>query len=242
MQITYLYVKTHRKTGLKYLGKTKSTDPHSYKGSGGIWKSHIKEFGYDVETVILRECHSNQEVNKWGRHYSELWNIVESAEWANQIPETGGGGCYSEQSRKRISDKLKGRPKPPRTKIHTKRQAEKLRGRPNPKTAKGLRKWYAGNPDRSKALEKLSKSLKEWYIDNPGKSHTKALKTWDGIYKKDYEKYKMAVSFIADGKTNREITKLMKIDWSTCNKLRTKSHRVFELFPEFKQLMSTNVL
>jgi hypothetical protein len=73
-------------------------------------------------------------------------------------------------------------------------------------------------------------------------SHTKALKTWDGIYKKDYEKYKMAVSFIAEGKTNREITKLMKIDYATCNKLRTKSHRVFELFPEFKQLMSAEVL
>ena len=77
---------------------------------------------------------------------------------------------------------------------------------------------------------------------NPEMSHIKALKTWDGIYKKDYEKYKMAVSFIAEGKTNREITKLMKIDYATINKLRTASHRVFELFPEFKQLMGTEVL
>ena len=52
----------------------------------------------------------------------------------------------------------------------------------------------------------------------------------------------MAVSFIAEGKTNREITKLMKIDYATINKLRTASHRVFELFPEFKKLMGTEVL
>ena len=29
-------VKTHNKTGLKYLGKTISTDPHLYQGSGTL--------------------------------------------------------------------------------------------------------------------------------------------------------------------------------------------------------------
>lgn len=39
----YLYLKTHNKTGLKYLGKTVSVDPHLYQGSGTIWRRHIKK-------------------------------------------------------------------------------------------------------------------------------------------------------------------------------------------------------
>ena len=45
--IIYLYVKTHRKTGLKYLGKTKK-DPFVYQGSGVHWKNHLNKHGYDV--------------------------------------------------------------------------------------------------------------------------------------------------------------------------------------------------
>lgn len=87
----YLYVKTHNKTGLKYLGKTTMSDPHAYTGSGADWKKHLKEHGEDYTTEIIRECRTNQELNKWGRYYSELWNVVGSPEWANRIPETGGG-------------------------------------------------------------------------------------------------------------------------------------------------------
>ena len=48
MTIYYLYVKTHRITGLKYLGKTKQ-DPYKYRGSGVYWTSHIKKHGYLVD-------------------------------------------------------------------------------------------------------------------------------------------------------------------------------------------------
>ncbi|MFY8212591.1 MAG: hypothetical protein ACOVLB_08010, partial [Candidatus Nanopelagicus sp.] len=109
----WLYVKQHNETGLKYFGKTTSKDPHKYKGSGLIWKEHIKQHGYDVTTEIIRECKSKQEVKQWGKYYSTLWNIVESDEWANKIPETGGGN-YSGFSQKRldaISATLKGIPK-----------------------------------------------------------------------------------------------------------------------------------
>ena len=91
MTIYYLYVKTHKKTGMKYLGKTTQADPHAYPGSGKDWKAHLKEHGVEYSTEILHECTSNKELAEWGRHYSELWNIVKSTEWANKIPETGGG-------------------------------------------------------------------------------------------------------------------------------------------------------
>lgn len=91
----YLYVKTHNKTGLKYLGKTKSSDPHLYQGSGSYWTNHIKKHGYDVTTEIIKECSSKEELKKWGSHYSKLWNVVRSKEWANLKEETGDGGDTS---------------------------------------------------------------------------------------------------------------------------------------------------
>jgi hypothetical protein len=42
MKLLTLYKKTHRKTGLKYLGYT-SRDPFSYTGSGKYWSRHLKK-------------------------------------------------------------------------------------------------------------------------------------------------------------------------------------------------------
>lgn len=99
----YLYKKTHRETGLKYLGKTVSKDPYSYPGSGVYWASHLEKHGNNVETEILKECQSEQELKYWGEYYSRLWNVVESNEWANLIEEAGSGGRWSNQSKKKLS-------------------------------------------------------------------------------------------------------------------------------------------
>ena len=58
----YLYIKTHNKTGLKYLGKTTAKDPHKYHGSGADWRTHLKEHGIDYTTEIVRECQTNKEL------------------------------------------------------------------------------------------------------------------------------------------------------------------------------------
>jgi hypothetical protein len=92
--IIYLYKKTHNITGLKYLGKT-TQDPFKYKGSGTYWSNHINKHGYDVTTEVLKECQSVDELKEWGIYYSDLWNIVESKEWANIRPESGDGGDTS---------------------------------------------------------------------------------------------------------------------------------------------------
>jgi hypothetical protein len=104
----YLYVKTHLKTGLKYLGKTTKSDPHLYPGSGRRWKLHLKKHGYDYDTEILKECQSEEELKFWGIYYSQLWNIVEDPQWANLTEETGSGGKtvenfkHSEETKERI--------------------------------------------------------------------------------------------------------------------------------------------
>lgn len=92
----YLMVKTHQKTGLKYLCKT-TKDPFKYTGSGIYWIQHLRRYGYNITTEIIKVCSTKEELSYWGRHYSKLWNIVNSQDdfgnkiWANIIPETGGG-------------------------------------------------------------------------------------------------------------------------------------------------------
>jgi hypothetical protein len=107
----YLYVKTHNKTGLKYLGKTISNDPYSYQGSGTVWKRHIKKHGYDVTTEILLQTTDPKELKEVGIYYSNLWNIVESKDFANIVPEMGDGGAqlWTAESRQKLSKANKGR-------------------------------------------------------------------------------------------------------------------------------------
>ena len=241
-------VKTHNITGLKYLCQTSKQDPYKYKGSGIDWKIHLNKFGFHVNTEILAECYTKEELTSLGRYYSKLWNIVDGQDdygnkiWANRIPETGGGATHTPERKELFRQQQLGKKKPPRTKQHTERQAATTRGKSNPKTAFGLRKYFDSKPDRSSIVEKQSTSLKEWYQCNPNQASKKANKTWDSRVIRDYEKYKTAVSFIVEGKTNRQITKLMKIDSATINKLRSREHRVFSLFPVLIELMGAEVL
>lgn len=87
-----LYVKTHNETGLKYLGYTKQKAYHKYAGSGTYWKLHLRKHGRDYSTEIIKECQSKEEIKESGKHYSSIWNVVESNDWANLKPETGEGG------------------------------------------------------------------------------------------------------------------------------------------------------
>jgi hypothetical protein len=88
----YLYVKTHNRTNMKYLGKTSSKNPYTYKGSGKYWKNHIKKHGYDVTTIILLCAKCEKEISETGVFFSKLFNVVESKEWANLKEEKGDGG------------------------------------------------------------------------------------------------------------------------------------------------------
>lgn len=111
-----LYVKTHNVTGLKYLGQTKKENVHKYKGSGKIWRDHLIEHGDDVSTQILVQSEDKSTIAFWGRYYSDKWNIVESTQWANLIPETCGGGYINVENNKRMSIERKGVPKSEETK------------------------------------------------------------------------------------------------------------------------------
>jgi uncharacterized protein YbdZ (MbtH family) len=90
-----LYLKTHLKTGLRYLGYTTKVGAafKNYTGSGDRWLRHINKHGYNVKTEILLKTKDSSELKEKGLYYSKLWNIVEDRSFANNIPEEGTGGA-----------------------------------------------------------------------------------------------------------------------------------------------------
>jgi len=233
--LIYLYIKTHKKTGFKYLGKTSSTDPHKYKGSGLLWRQHLAEHGPYYDTEILRECHSNEELSHWGRYYSKLWNVVEDCGWANRIPETGGGGNHTPERKELFRKQQLGKKKPSRTPEHTENQASTTRGRPNPKVSLAL----SGRTRPLEVIEKQRQSTKQWCIDNPEILKSRAEKTWKIRYTANYNKYKTILELLNRNLTITEIQKDIKADYATIKKLKTGKHRILSIFPELKQLLSS---
>lgn len=124
-------IKTHNKTGLKYLCKCKNRDPIKYRGSGIRWSNHLAVHGKDdFSTEIIKEFKSNLELSQYATKLSEDLDVANSEQFANLVPETGGGGStvgsnatkgrrWSEESKLRLSralrssDKMKNRnPRP----------------------------------------------------------------------------------------------------------------------------------
>lgn len=107
---TYLMIKRHSVTGLKYFCKTVSKKPYTYKGSGTFWKRHLKihDSSY-VETIWCELFTDKESLVEFATFFSEEFDIVNSKEWANLIVEDGLTGFLSENSKniqeKRILEK-----------------------------------------------------------------------------------------------------------------------------------------
>lgn len=89
-----LMIKTHNTTGLKYLCYTQSegTKYENYKGSGVLWKKHLKKYGEDISTELIFESESYEDFKIEAIAKSHEWDVVESTEWANLKIEEGDGG------------------------------------------------------------------------------------------------------------------------------------------------------
>ena len=106
---TYLYIKQHSVTGLKYFGKTTKSNPYKYLGSGTHWIRHIKKHGKEfVKTIWLSEPYIDSSITEVALLISEHWDIVNSKEWANLMPENGlNGGANSPESIQKMLDTRK---------------------------------------------------------------------------------------------------------------------------------------
>ena len=99
---TYLCIKQHSITELKYLCKTQQSHEGmlKYKGSGKYWKNHLKMHGRkQVETLWYCLFYKKEEIEKFALMCSKQWNIVEAKDkngkkiWANLMFENGFDGA-----------------------------------------------------------------------------------------------------------------------------------------------------
>lgn len=90
---TYLYIKKHKVTGLKYFGKTTGTEQFllkKYKGGGTVWNRHLKKHGTEyVETIWYELFSDKDKLVEFALFFTEEADIVNSKLWANVKPEDG---------------------------------------------------------------------------------------------------------------------------------------------------------
>jgi len=92
---TFLLIKEHLDTGLKYLCKHVASsflECQKYKGSGTYWKRHLKKHGTNIKTTCLFVTEDEKEFRKVAKQYSIKFDVVNSNEWANLCNEEGQGG------------------------------------------------------------------------------------------------------------------------------------------------------
>lgn len=111
---TWLMIKQHKITGLKYFCKTSLYDPVTYLGSGTYWGRHLEEHGPHVETLWYQLFNDKEEIMNYALSFSRENNIVNALDengrkiWANLIPENGidGGGNIGMPMLQEHKDKL----------------------------------------------------------------------------------------------------------------------------------------
>ena len=84
-----LMIKTHCVTGLKYLCITKRENYEEYLGSGTYWTNHLEKHGKSITTELIYQTEDYKDFVDRCNHYSMLYDVVYSKEWANLVPETG---------------------------------------------------------------------------------------------------------------------------------------------------------
>lgn len=154
---TYLYVKTHKITGLKYFGKTVSDNYYEYKGSGMLWMKHLEKHGFEIDTEIVGYFTDKDECEKFAIKFSRDNDIVKSQEWANLMIENGlcGGDIMSGKSDLEKSVIIEKR------KItHSKKSKEELE-ESRLKNSNSIKKFIKENPEvRKQNCEKIVSARK----------------------------------------------------------------------------------
>ena len=170
---TYLYIKQHNITGLKYFGKTTKLDPIEYLGSGQYWLKHLDKHGKDITTIWCQLYENKDELVEFALRFSKEQNIVESRDsngkkiWANLIDENGLHGFpigqeRTAQHRRNLSKAQLGKPKNRSTEVKAIAAAKasaKLKGRKKPLGfGKQVSEKQVGLVRSNEAKEKMQKA------------------------------------------------------------------------------------
>lgn len=224
---TYLYIKTHNVTGLKYFGKTTSNRKR-YRGSGHYWVNHIKKHGYDVTTEIIGYFTDQDECVNFAIDFSIKNNVVESSLWANEKIENGLDGGDT-TSFKTLEEKQKILEKRKQTiDSKTPQELEEIKK----KNSDSVKKYIDENPDtRQRAAKKIVESRrnngKPWHSEETKKNIGKNNKSGT-------EEVRKQISKTLTGRKNPEHSRRM----SEKTGLDNKNTRVFEVISPSGEIVS----
>ena len=201
--MTYkLMIKTHNLTGLKYLCITKRANWQDYLGSGTRWNRHLKKHGNDISTELLFESDDYSTFVEVCYYYSDLFDVANSSEFANVVPEYGYENDYrkpniavwwdyaSDEEKALVYRKRSNTLKQTNESY---RQVEYSPNKRNPKIT------YNHDPYNVKA-KKLSKSTKTWwdsfsYEERVDMTSDMRQKSLDFFSDKESDEYKEYVEF-----------------------------------------------
>lgn len=157
--VGYIYLITDTTNNKKYTGKHHyhiegELDPN-YHGSGVIIKNIYKKRPETLKEEYIKTCYSEEEMNSDEQYYIEVFDTL----WPNgyNLTKGGNGGVPSEETRKKISNSLKGKPMSEEQK---KKMSETLIGEKNP---------FYGKHHSYETKKKISNSLKGKPSPNKGK-------------------------------------------------------------------------
>jgi len=175
---TYLYIKEHSVTKLKYFGKT-TKDPEIYLGSGKYWKRHIKKYGKE-HVVNIWYClfFDKQEIIHFANTFSILNNITESDQWANLCDENGTDGgdhfsSLSDEQKKEILIKISRRSSQQVHSLERRRKSsERMKG--------NAFRFKMGNPSRTgqKQSPEERKKKSDALLGEKNHNYGKSLPEW----------------------------------------------------------------
>lgn len=196
-----IYLRTNLVNGKQYVGQTKNFKQRQYNWYNTNWEyagkyiNHARgKYGTDsFDFSILKECENIEETNFWEQYYIELLNTkVPNGYNLTDGGEGSIGYIVSDETRKKISESVKGEKngffgkhhseetkekisKANKGRTHTNEAKEKMKGRNSPMKGKHhsdeTKKKLSGNR-KGKHYPKLSEALKGKKPWNLGISHS----------------------------------------------------------------------
>jgi hypothetical protein len=184
---TWLYIKQHNQTGLKYFGKTTCEDPVKYSGSGEYWLAHLRKHGKDISTIWCHLYLDKETLVEEAVSFSLSHNIINDTDqngkkiWANKILENGLGTpkganagvkkIFTDEHKKNIS------------------KANKLR-KHSEKTKQKMSQAHIGKLVSTITRDKISKNHKGKIVSEETRAKMSA--SLSGLVRSDETKMKMA--------------------------------------------------
>lgn len=186
-KIGYVYLTTNLVNGKQYVGQHLHDGFDSnYKGSGTYIKRAFEKYGWDnFDCKVICWCSTQIQLNEAEDNYIKLFDTMVP----NGYNLKGGGGAkgrYSKETRKKISEALKGK-------------------KASEKTCKKLSEVFKGHKVSEETRKKISQA-------NKGKRHTKESKQKISEGHKNHPKLSRKVlQFTKNGEFVKEWCSIMEI-------------------------------